>query len=102
MLCTDWYSWVWLVTLHPPTTASPNTHISHTVLRQGWRAAVAERARRELADREAALRERMVRERDEQIEVCARSWVACGNGSGLAGISIIGTVCIGLIFKLPS
>lgn len=36
---------------------------------EGWRAAVAERARRDLAEREAALRDRMVRERDEQIEV---------------------------------
>jgi hypothetical protein len=36
---------------------------------EGWRAAIAERARREVAEREAALRDRMARERDQQIEV---------------------------------
>ncbi len=36
---------------------------------EGWRAAVAERARRELAEREAALVERLTRERDQQIKV---------------------------------
>jgi 5-azacytidine-induced protein 1 len=36
---------------------------------EGWRAAVAERARRDLAEREAALAARMARERDEQLQV---------------------------------
>ena len=38
-------------------------------MQEGWRAAIAERARRELADKEAAIRERAARERDEEIEV---------------------------------
>lgn len=36
---------------------------------EGWRAAMAERARRELADKEAALRDKLRRERDQEIEV---------------------------------
>ena len=36
---------------------------------EGWRAAMAERARKEVAEREAALRDRLTRERDEEIEV---------------------------------
>ena len=38
-------------------------------MQEGWRAAIAERARRELADKEVAIRERAARERDEEIEV---------------------------------
>lgn len=36
---------------------------------EGWRAAMAERARRELADREAQLKSALTLERDEQIQV---------------------------------
>ncbi len=36
---------------------------------EGWRAAIAERSRRELAEREAAMRDKLARERDEEIEV---------------------------------
>ena len=36
---------------------------------EGWRAAMAERARKEVAEREAALRDKLTRERDEEIEV---------------------------------
>ena len=36
---------------------------------EGWRAAIAERSRRELTEREAAIREKLARERDEEIEV---------------------------------
>lgn len=35
---------------------------------EGWRAAIAERARKEVQDREAAIRDKLSRERDEEIE----------------------------------
>ena len=35
---------------------------------EGWRAAIAERARKEVSDREAAIRDKLSRERDEEIE----------------------------------
>lgn len=50
---------------------------------EGWRAAVAERARRDLAEREAALRDRMARERDQQIEVGREPGEGCLFGQGL-------------------
>ncbi len=36
---------------------------------EGWRASVAERAKRELAEKEAALKDHLTRERDAQLEV---------------------------------
>ncbi|GAX81176.1 hypothetical protein CEUSTIGMA_g8609.t1 [Chlamydomonas eustigma] len=35
---------------------------------EGWRAAIAERARREVSEREAAIKEKLTRERDEEVE----------------------------------
>ena len=40
-------------------------------LQEGWRAAVAERARQELTSREAAIRADLTKQRDAEIEVSA-------------------------------
>lgn len=37
---------------------------------EGWRAAMAERARKEVAERTAAIRDKLMHERNEEIEVC--------------------------------
>lgn len=58
---------------------------------EGWRAAVAERARRELGEREAALKAQITRERDEQITVCVCvSVCACVRVCVHAGVSMCG------------
>ena len=46
-----------------------SVHEAVALEQEGWRAAVAERARRELGEREAALRSALTAERDEQIQV---------------------------------
>ena len=43
--------------------------ISLSTLQEGWRAAVAERARQELASREAAIRADLTKQRDAELEV---------------------------------
>jgi 5-azacytidine-induced protein 1 len=39
---------------------------------EGWRAAIADRARKELSDKEAAIRAELTRERDAEIEAVVR------------------------------
>ena len=51
---------------------------------EGWRAAIAERARKELGEREAALRDRLARERDAEIEVGRLSKTATVKGMAWA------------------
>ena len=45
---------------------------------EGWRAAMAERARKEVAERTAAIREKLMQERNEEIEVGRVLWQAKG------------------------
>lgn len=56
----------------------------HEAAQEGWRAALAEKLRREGAEAERRLREQLTRERDEEIEVCGMAvgafWVAGGGG----------------------
>ena len=76
--------------LHPPLDQTPwlNAPQLDTLREQyetgqeGWRAAIAERSRRELTEREAALREKLARERDEEIEVCVGGTYRGGGRGG--------------------
>ena len=42
---------------------------------EGWRAAMAERARKEVTERTAAIRDKLMQERNNEIEV--RAWAPC-------------------------
>ena len=47
------------------------------LVQEGWRMAVAKRAKDELASREAALRTLLQQERDKQLQVCCGSYCSC-------------------------